>query len=585
MYLRILLFTCVFGIYFTSANAQSYQKELPQLLKKCQKIRIDSVHRLIIAFIRKYEIAFVRKGKVIQTPKKFKQFCKDFKNICIQNKQNILLRRFKVIELTDNLKHQEATTQQAKKAFEELFEDLINVEDYSTALRCLLESALGFYPTQVEALKVLFFAEKFAQKHHLQDDIALQSVYQMIGFYLWELNIYALSNQYFKKSLATKYAISADSLQALNGIGINYQKLKDFKMSNEYFEKASKYALNIKNKLFHTIVEGNKAVNFFKLGDLEQAYTLALRDKNTSLQNELWENAFGAMYWLVQIEIERKQIDEAKIFLDSLEILKNKVTKEDSKLLLELRQKEVFYLYQKATQNPTKTLLAYQDYIKADSTFQIIAHKSKISEIQLRAEVEIYAQEMATKEREKQANTWFFGGIITILLVFSGLLLGYFYKKSKKQKTEIQNLRKQLFAQIQQINQQNEDIQAIFTQENHTQKHYIENETLEFDTKSMQVKETDLEHLRNFNLAYKEQWIGFKESFLKIYPNFEQKIQSQIGKTSNAELRLLMLHKLGLNNTEIAKTLLISPESVRTGKYRLYKKFGISSNEELDKLL
>jgi DNA-binding CsgD family transcriptional regulator len=46
-----------------------------------------------------------------------------------------------------------------------------------------------------------------------------------------------------------------------------------------------------------------------------------------------------------------------------------------------------------------------------------------------------------------------------------------------------------------------------------------------------------------------------------------------------------MLHKLGLNNNEIAKTLLISPDSVRTGKYRLYKKFGVSSAEELDKVL
>ncbi len=582
---KIFFCICINLIIGKQGEAQNHQKSLDELYQKCTQTRIDSIHRLIIGFIRKYEISFRRKGKVIQTPEKFQNFCKNFKKICVKNNQKAILRRFAIIELTDNLKHQEATPQQAKQAFEKLLEELIASKDYSATLSCLLESALAFSPTQLDALKVLFFAEKFAEKHHLQKDIALQSVYQMMGFYLWELNIYTLSNQYFQKSLATKYALSADSLQALNGIGINYQKLQDFKMSNQYLEKASQYALKIKNNLFNTIIEGNKAVNFFKMGKLEKAYTLALKDKNTSLQHELWENAFGAMYWLTQIEIGRKNIEKAKFFVDSLEILKNKVIKEDSKLILNLRQKETIYLYQKATGNSNETLRAYQNYIKTDSTFQALAHNSKISEIQLKAEVDIYIQEIAKKEKEKEINSWFFGVIVIILLVLLFLLVNYFYKKGKKQKKEIQQLKTQIFAQIQNINQQNEDIQAIFIQENNVQTQENTNQTLEFEVENVQIKKADLEHLRNFNLAYKEQWGVFKESFLKIYPAFEHVLQEKVGALSNAELRLLMLHKLGLNNQEIAKTLLISPESVRTGKYRLYKKFGVSSNEELDKLL
>jgi DNA-binding CsgD family transcriptional regulator len=248
-----------------------------------------------------------------------------------------------------------------------------------------------------------------------------------------------------------------------------------------------------------------------------------------------------------------------------------------------MRQKEAIYLYEKANENPTAILLAYQAYIKADSAFQAVAHKSKISEIKLKAEVELYAQEMATKEQERQASWNFFYIVIGILLSCTFVLIGFFSRRGKKQRQEIQYLKQQLFTQIQTINQQNEAIQTIIPPQNIPQEH--ENETLEFDAERMQVKETDIQYLRNFNLAYKEQWSSFKESFLRIYPNFEHRLQEKIGALSNAELRLLMLHKLGLNNTEIAKSLLISPESVRTGKYRLYKKFGISSNEELDKIL
>ena len=110
-------------------------------------------------------------------------------------------------------------------------------------------------------------------------------------------------------------------------------------------------------------------------------------------------------------------------------------------------------------------------------------------------------------------------------------------------------------------------------------------EILEFDTENLEVKQEDLEFLKNFNLSKKDQWNVFKTSFLKIYPDFEQKIISKMGETSSAELRLMMLHKLGLNSSEIASMLLISSTSVRTGKYRLYKKLGINSVEELDNLL
>ena len=91
--------------------------------------------------------------------------------------------------------------------------------------------------------------------------------------------------------------------------------------------------------------------------------------------------------------------------------------------------------------------------------------------------------------------------------------------------------------------------------------------------------------LKEFNLTQKEQWNEFKNSFISIYPAFEKSIVDRIGPVSGAELRLMMLHKLGLSNKEIAQTLLISPDSVKKAKYRLYKKIGINSAEELDAFL
>ena len=179
-------------------------------------------------------------------------------------------------------------------------------------------------------------------------------------------------------------------------------------------------------------------------------------------------------------------------------------------------------------------------------------------------------------------------------MVFLGI---YAYKKIKKiefnkkiieninktQAQEIATLKQQMFSQLADIKKNNNNLQIIIPAIIPAQKQT--EESLDFDTENINVKEEDLQFLREFNLTKKEQWSVFKVSFLKVYPNFERKIIAKMGEVSNAELRLMMLQKLGLDSNEISQMLLISANSVRTGKYRLYKKLGLSSAEELDNFL
>ena len=585
---KILLLILLSLLCYKKVIAQTYTRDLNALFQKCKQTRLDSAHRLIVSFLRKHEVSFVRKKEVIQTPKKFYKFCDEFREICNQNQHQALLRRLKIIALIDKLKYQKATLPTVEKAFYKLFDELVEAQDYSAALSCLLELGLiqGVYNQNLQAIKILFFAEKFAEKHHLLKDVAMQSVLKTIGYYLWEFDISALSIQYFKKSLETTFSLRDDSLIVLNGIGINYQKLHDFKQSNQYFQAGARFAQHIGNHLFGIIIKGNIAVNLFKTGNLDQAYAYAEQDKNASLEEKIWENAVGAMYWLVQIELKRNNFAHAKILLDSLDAVVGKTN--DKRFVAQRRQKEATYFYYQALKNTEKSLLAYQEFVRYDSLFQAYANKNKISELKLMADVQLYTQEMENKNKEKQLISILFGLTIIVLLLIIAGLAWHFYRKVKKaeqnnlrQAQEIKTLKQQLFEQIADINQQNTGLKDVIihaTLEN-------EHETLEFDTEKLEVKKEDIQFLRNFNLTQKEQWKAFKTSFLKVYPMFEQDLATKMDTISQAELRLMMLHKLGLNSHEIRKTLLISAESVRTGKYRLYKKLGISSAEELNKML
>ncbi len=594
----------------------NFDKDFEILYQKCANARLDSVYNLHIVFLDKYNIIRDTYYEIVDI-EKFNIFCQKFKEKALLDNNKALLRRILLTETYGNLKYKKVASDVSEKAMTILYDDFMEEKDYSVALECLLRRALLHIniKNKVQGLKIFFFAEKFAQKYNLHKDISLQYILYRIGYILWDFEMPASSINYLKKSLETKHALYQDSLVTLNALGMNYQKIDDFKNSLLYFDMCYNLAVSSKNDIFRDVVKGNLAVTLHKMGDQNKAFVCANDDKNMSFREGFWSNAVGALHWLVRIEIKRDKLEHAKILLDSLD---NVISKTDETHFTSLkRQKEATYLYYEAIKNMPKALIAYKEFTNFDALSKEYANKNKISELQLNAEVRLYEQEMNEKEKEKQKTKYLFGFAIVILLVLMFLGVIFLYKKirkieGKKQEVEkinqtqamqIATLKQQLFLQLADIKQNNANIQAIILPknelqtilENDTNEEIIEekiienqsenNEILEFDTNNIEVKQEDLQFLREFNLSKKDQWNAFKASFLKVYPDFEQKIIRKMGETSSAELRLMMLHKLGLNSNEIATMLLISATSVRTGKYRLYKKLGINSVEELDSLL
>lgn len=102
----------------------------------------------------------------------------------------------------------------------------------------------------------------------------------------------------------------------------------------------------------------------------------------------------------------------------------------------------------------------------------------------------------------------------------------------------------------------------------------IQNTTLLVDLKSQLItliesnpKETDL--------------ALFFFDFEKVCPSFGGAIQRLISDVTANEIRLCILIRLSLSSKEIAKLLGISAESVNKARYRLRKKIGLTSDDDL----
>lgn len=75
--------------------------------------------------------------------------------------------------------------------------------------------------------------------------------------------------------------------------------------------------------------------------------------------------------------------------------------------------------------------------------------------------------------------------------------------------------------------------------------------------------------------------IPFYSNFEKIYPNFSHSLKKTCPNISVNELKLCALIRLNLSSKEIGQLLNITQDSVNKARYRLRKKLGLTSDEDI----
>lgn len=103
-------------------------------------------------------------------------------------------------------------------------------------------------------------------------------------------------------------------------------------------------------------------------------------------------------------------------------------------------------------------------------------------------------------------------------------------------------------------------------------------------------KSTDVSELRDMIFSDKlhsdAYWNEFLLVFSKVYPAFFEKMKQEFPALNQNELRISALIKLNHSITDMARALNITVDSARKARYRLYKKIGFSSDQELiDKIM
>jgi Tfp pilus assembly protein PilF/DNA-binding CsgD family transcriptional regulator len=101
------------------------------------------------------------------------------------------------------------------------------------------------------------------------------------------------------------------------------------------------------------------------------------------------------------------------------------------------------------------------------------------------------------------------------------------------------------------------------------------------DEKEVSKKLTGLNKLIESSYQVDREWEDFKLKFEHIHRDFFKNLKARCPELTNGDLKLCALLKLNMNMKEAARILGISPESVKTARHRLRKKFELQQDDNL----
>jgi|GEM_PF-460149 len=298
-----------------------------------------------------------------------------------------------------------------------------------------------------------------------------------------------------------------------------------------------------------------------------------------------------------------KHYDEAILHVNKgLELAKENGLKKYELLAYE----ELKELKKKQTQ-PQEAYAFYDKYISLrDSLFNLDKSK-QIAYLEFEKELEKKDHKLFLfeQQKDKDRNIRLSLTLLIIILLICGSAIYFTYKqraeKSKQLTIKTQELLEVAYALSQKKLENSKLKQQELKQQLNFKNKELSAYTLNFIKKNELVKElnkmiqeikkspsidkgkliTKLHKIIRKNLTIDRDWEDFNRFFEDAYQGFYEQLKSKHIALSTNDLKICSLIRLNLNAKEMAGILGISPDSVRTARYRLRKKLQLSPQQEM----
>lgn len=463
---------------------------------------------------------------------------------------------------------------QAKK------EDLSNLYSW-------LNTEIGFYyytfSNYEKAYPYFMESSKFLDSKDHQYIFQKGETFKKNAFFFMNVKEINRAEKYLLSAL--KYTAQNDKEYGtiLNALGHIYIDKKNYSKANHYFELTKNNA-----------IKNNDRVRYAKaLGDIslinirDKKYDLAIKNLKENIEISKEENdprnlmfakiRLGKLYLtLDEISLAKDILNEAKIYASSKNHLKS-FEHDIYLLLLEIAVK---------TKNTNEELIARRQLDELEKSLKNTDGENVINEINWDIQKQIFnykfeAEKAKTEKSILLRNTLFVIAILLILIIIFVYISSQ--RKIKIQYSAYEN--KVLLLKNDKLKSDNKLNKTTKTLNSY--KDYLLEKNQQIDILNKEIKKVksssttshfeeekrELNKLLNSHLMTDENWISFKNSFIKEQKGFVDFLHNNFTDLTESNLRIIFLMKLDLRNHEISQLLGISIDSVKKAKQRLKKKY------------
>ncbi len=380
-----------------------------------------------------------------------------------------------------------------------------------------------------------------------------------------------------------------DKSVACNNLGIFYRMTGKLD-SAEYWCKES-----LKDGIFKKQPALFIADAYCELGYIEEVkrnYLKALQyvskaDSMYKAEDDLL-GRYRVLMFKVNIGLREKKLDDALFAANGLVNLAIK----SGNLYWHLEALNLMAEVEEKKGDLQRAIRYYKEYVLLKDSFNETSGKEKLNELAYKYASREKEKEMQllrvenTLNSQKNLFTYLLSAVLVLLILSSSM---YWIYKNKHKELLLARQRDELLFEIE---RQKEEIESKSRQLTSKTLYISErNELLEEllkITKNVGAKETTasgfqiIERKIKTSLANEKDWDEFKRYFEEINPEYFKSLKKLMPDLTEREIRLMAFVKIGLNTKEIANLLHIEPNSVKTARYRLKKKFNLKAEETLE---
>ncbi len=450
-----------------------------------------------------------------------------------------------------------------------------------------------------------YLMEALVQYQSLNDSVGIANVLLNTGQIYSDQNSYDEALTYYEEAYRTFKSLAKQDRQIHTAIHIGqlHHSVSRYDLAQTYYQQALQLSDSAQNNYGLATSYLNLGRLALAMGNLDQATSFC--QQALPIQQAINDGHGKSLTYYTLGSIERAKGNYVEAEEHLLHALK-KATKVSSRqnrrdIYLELKQ------VAEATDNYEQALTYFGNYhalqdslLNAEKLREIVRLENRYELDKKERELLMQQQSVNLMQQEARIQSFFRNGLMIgiIALAFIGYLITSRQRLKIKKNREVFHSRQQL----DQAELENAQLkQKKLTQELEYKSKELTSYTINFIQKNelmdqlklgiQQAKRqakpevrqqlNSLSRLVDQNLHIDREWADFKRHFEEVHKDFFTQLKNYCSELSTSELKLCALLKLNMSMKEMANILGISPDSVKTARYRLRKKLGLEREEKL----